>query len=115
MINLDEIVKGHRSNFNELAECFINETVYYSEFEAIDYYTESCSLNELETYTIRDKSFGMILTICGNHIEQLKEMRVDGFLTLYEDDLNETEYNVDLEIPLRTMLTYVIENEEKFR
>ncbi len=113
-LTISEILKGHKNLFGEENKCYINDEIYYGEFDAVDDYAENCNISPDQTFTIKDQDGNLIFTICGNHISQLEELKVDGFLDLYSVDLDVESFDVDSDHPLKTILEQVLADAKKF-
>ena len=94
-------VENHKDYFGVEAQCQINETLFYGDFSDDDY-KESCNISSAFTFKENDTFMG---TLCPNHISQLKELGVDGFMTEY----SELEDYADDEYPFKEMFQNILD------
>lgn len=94
MLKLKTVIKGHCNTWGDYSLCTINEEVFFEEFEN-ENYDENCNVSPKQTFTIKDQTDNYLLTICGNHIKQLKKLGVKAFMNLYSSDICWEDFDRD--------------------
>ena len=110
MLVLKSVIKGHENVWGDASLCVINDMVFFEEFESDDYPSCCCNHDPQATFTLQSKESGLILTICKNHITQLKELGGYKFKDHYSNDIDWDDYDRDGDFPTSTIFQAILDN-----